>query len=298
MRRSTLPVLGAFALTAVALAGCSSMADATPASDAPITIATIPLSDDPTAENPIEVFADLLERETGREVEVTDVPDYLSVVEAIRNDHVDIGLMSGFPSALAVNTGEVDALLAFDGTDEPVSTCVVLDDSPIQTVEDLAGTTVAFADQASSSGYFMPVYMLHEAGLEQGVDYESIFAGGHEGSFAALQQGQVDAACTAFVLTEMGAPMFPFADGEWRPVGESPSMGIMGSVLARQSLDEPTRELLQEALPKVFAAENAEALGGYGSFAGLDVTIDPEPSAFASFAEIASVAGVELEDLE
>jgi phosphonate transport system substrate-binding protein len=298
MRRSTIPVMGMLALTAVALAGCSANADAASTADAPITIATIPLSDDPTVANPIEAFAELLEAETGREVEVTDVPDYLSVVEAIRNDHVDIGIMSGFPSALAVNTGEVDALLAFDGTDEPVSTCVVLEDSPIETVDDLAGTTVAFADQASSSGYFMPVYMLHEAGLDQGDDYEAIFAGGHEGSFAALQQGQVDAACTAFVLTEMGAPMFPFADGEWRAVGESPSMSIMGTVLARQSLDDGTRTLLQEALPKVFSAENAEALGGYGTFAGLDVTIDPAPSEFQSFAEIAGVAGVELEDLE
>jgi phosphonate transport system substrate-binding protein len=302
MRRYSLPAMGMLGTTALLLAACSSptadAADTTAAPDAPITIATLPVSDDPTQVNPVEALVELLEAETGREVEVTDVPDYLSVVEAIRADHVDIGIMSGFPSALAVNTGEVDALLAWEGSDEPVSTCVVLDDSPIQTVADLEGKTVAFADQASSSGYFMPVYMLHEEGLEQGTDYEAIFAGGHEGSFAALQQGQVDAACTAFVLTEMGAPMFPFAEGEWRAVGESPAMDIMGTVLARQSLDDETRTLLEEALPKVFSAENAEALGAYSSFAGLDVTIAPEPSAFASFAEIAAVAGVELEDLE
>lgn len=302
MRRYSLPAMGMLGTTALLLAACSSptadAADTTAAPDAPITIATLPVSDDPTQVNPVEALVELLEAETGREVEVTDVPDYLSVVEAIRADHVDIGIMSGFPSALAVNTGEVDALLAWEGSDEPVSTCVVLDDSPIQTVADLEGKTVAFADQASSSGYFMPVYMLHEEGLEQGTDYEAIFAGGHEGSFAALQQGQVDAACTAFVLTEMGAPMFPFAEGEWRAVGESPAMDIMGTVLARQSLDDETRTLLEEALPKVFSEENAEALGAYSSFAGLDVTITPEPSAFASFAEIAAVAGVELEDLE
>ncbi|WP_282948650.1 phosphate/phosphite/phosphonate ABC transporter substrate-binding protein [Cellulomonas endometrii] len=303
MRRYSLPATGMLGITALALAACSSpsasaSADEAPASDAPITIATLPVSDDPTQVNPVEALVELLEQETGREVEVTDVPDYLSVVEAIRADHVDIGIMSGFPSALAVNTGEVDALLAWEGSDDPVSTCVVLDDSPVQTVADLQGKTVAFADQASSSGYFMPVYMLHEAGLEQGEDYEAIFAGGHEGGFAALQQGQVDAACTAVVLTQMGAPMFPFADGEWRAVGESPAMDIMGTVLARQSLDDETRTLLEEALPRVFSEENAEALGAYSSFTGLDVVIAPEPSAFASFAEIAAVAGVELEDLE
>jgi phosphonate transport system substrate-binding protein len=300
MRYRTMPALGILSVSAVvALTGCqASASEPAPASDAPITIATIPLGDDPTQANPIEAFAELLEAETGRQVEVTDVPDYLSVVEAIRADHVDIGIMSGFPSALAVNTGEVDSLMAWAGSEDPVSTCVVLDGSPVQKLEDLRGKTVAFADQASSSGYFMPVYMLHEAGLEQGQDYEAIFAGGHEGSFAALEQGQVDAACTAIMLTELGEPMFPFAGGEWRGVGESPSMDVMGSVLARQSLDAETRDLLQDALPKVFSEENAEALGALGEgFIGLEEIMDPEPSIFEGFAKIAEVAGVELEDL-
>lgn len=300
MRYLTLPALGMLSVGAlVALTGCQApAAEQASNTTAPITIATIPLGEDPTQANPIDAFAELLEAETGRQVEVTDVPDYLSVVEAIRSDHVDIGIMSGFPSALAVNTGEVDSLMAWAGSDDPVSTCVVLDGSPVRQLEDLRGKTVAFADPASSSGYFMPVYMLHEAGLKKGEDYEAIFAGGHEGSFAALKQGQVDAACTAVMLTELGAPMFPFADGEWRGIGQSPAMDVMGSVLSRQSLDAETRKLLQEALPKVFSEKNAEALGALGKgFIGLDEIMDPEPAIFDSFAEIASVADVKLEDL-
>lgn len=300
MRRILFPAAGLIATASLALTGCSGApAGAQPGDpDAPITIATLPLGDDPTAENPIEVFAELFEEATGRDVEVVDVPDYLSVVEAIRSDHVDIGIMSGFPSALAVNTGEVDALVAFRGDDRPVSTCVVLDDSPVQTLDDLEGATVAFADQASSSGYFMPVYMLHEAGLEQGVDYEAIFAGGHEGSFAALEQGQVDAACTAIILTELGAPMFPFEDGAWRAVGESPSMPVQGAVLGRQSLDAETRADIELGIAAVFSEENTERLGAMGSFATLPQEVAPDASLFAPFAEIAGVAGVELEDLK
>jgi phosphonate transport system substrate-binding protein len=302
MRRSALSALGLAALAVLSITGCAASGSAADtgadAEAAPITIATIPLGDDPSAENPVEAFAALLEEETGRAVDVTDVPDYLSVIEAIRADHVDIGIMSGFPSALAVNTGEVDALLAWKGDDRPVSTCVVLQDSPIQEVEDLRGATVAFADQASSSGYFMPVYMLHEAGLEQGVDYESIFAGGHEGSFAALEQGQVDAACTAIMLTQLGEPYFPFAEGEWRGIGESPSMPVAGTVLARQSLDDETRTLLEDALPAVFSEKNAEALGALGEgFVGHETIISPEPELFQGFVDIAAVAGVDLEDL-
>ncbi|WP_455835260.1 phosphate/phosphite/phosphonate ABC transporter substrate-binding protein [Pseudarthrobacter siccitolerans] len=300
MQYPTLPAIGMLsACTLLAVTGCQAPAvEQASNTTAPITIATIPLGEDPTQANPIEAFAELLETETGREVEVTDVPDYLSVVEAIRGNHVDIGIMSGFPSALAINTGEVDSLMAWAGSDDPVSTCVVLDGFPVRQLEDLRGKTVAFADPASSSGYFMPVYMLHEAGLTKGKDYEAIFAGGHEGSFAALKQGQVDAACTAVMLTQLGAPMFPFADGEWRGIGQSPAMDVMGSVLSRQSLDPETRKLLQEALPKVFSEKNAEALGALGKgFIGLDEIMDPEPAIFDSFAEIASVADVKLEDL-
>lgn len=300
MRKEPRALLGCLGVAALTLTGCSAGAGATAASDptSPITVATIPLSDDPSAENPIDVFGELLSEQTGREVEITDVPDYLSVVEAVRAGHVDIGLMSGFPSALAVNTGEVDALVAFEGTDEPVSTCVVLQESPITTVEDLRGATVAFADPASSSGYFMPVFMLHQAGLEKDVDYEAIFAGGHEGSFVALAEGQVDAACTAVILTKMGEPYFPFAEGEWRGVGESPSMPLVGAVLGRTDLDRATRTQLMEALPVVFDASNKEALGAIGDFAGRPVLVDPEPSAFSGFVEIADVAGVTLEDLD
>ncbi|PPG43836.1 phosphate/phosphite/phosphonate ABC transporter substrate-binding protein [Pseudoclavibacter sp. RFBA6] len=297
MRRSPLLAFGIMGVSALALTGCQT-AEAT-ADDTTITIATIPLGEDPTQANPIDALVELLEAETGYTVEVADVPDYLSVVEAIRADHVDMGIMSGFPSALAVNTGEVDALLAWEGSEDPVSTCVVLNDSPVQELTDLEGKTVAFADQASSSGYFMPVHMLHEAGLEQGTDYEAIFAGGHEGSFAALEQGQVDAACTSIMLTELGAPMFPFADGEWRGVGESAPMPVMGSVLGSPELSDEKRTVIQDAIQAVFVEENAEALGALGSgFIGLPVSVNPEPSVFDGFVEIAGVAGVQLEDLE
>ncbi|NLG55292.1 MAG: phosphate/phosphite/phosphonate ABC transporter substrate-binding protein [Rhodococcus sp.] len=300
MRRTLAPFIAVIgALAVLGTSACSSQTAAANDPNAPLTIATMPISDDPTAVNPIEALAALLKKETGRDVKIVDVPDYLAVVEAIRSDHVDFGIMSGFPSALAVSTGEVDAIMAWKGSDDPVSTCVVLNDSPVQKLEDLKGGKVAFADQASSSGYFMPVYMLHEAGLERDRDYDYVFAGGHEGSFAALSQGQADAACTAVMLTKLGAPMFPFADGEWRGVGESPSMPIMGSVLARTSLDDDTRTLLQEKLPIIFGEENKEALGALGaSFAGKEMIVDPAPSDYQSFVDIAEVAGVTLAGLK
>ncbi len=305
MRARTLSVAGLFAVGLLALAGCSSApADAAaPAAsdpDAPITFATTPLGDDPTAANPIEAFAALVEDETGRAVEVVDVPDYTAVVEAIRNHHVDIGFMSGFPSALAVNTGEVDALVAWPGNDDPVSTCLVLDGSPLVSLDDITPETViAFADPASSSGYFMPVAMLHDAGLAQNDDYTPMFSGGHDMSFIALQEGQVDVACTSTIFPTMtGTPMFPFAEGETRSIGESSSMPVSVSVLADQTIAADKRALLLDALPKVFVPENADRLGAmFEAMQGTDPVLEPSDEIFQPFVDIAAVADVDISDL-
>jgi phosphonate transport system substrate-binding protein len=307
MRTRALPALGALGLgAALLLSACSGDAeadDSAPAAsdpDAPITFATTPLGDDPGAENPIEAFAELVTAETGREVEIVDVPDYTAVVEALRNHHVDIGFMSGFPSALAVNTGEVDSLVAWPGNDEPVSTCLVLADSELESLEDVTPeTVVAFADPASSSGYFMPVAMLHEAGLEKDVDYTSMFSGGHDMSFVALEEGQVDVACTSTTLTAMvGTDYFPFAEGETRSIGESGSMPVAVTVLADQGLAEDKRSELLEALPQVFTEENADQLGAMlEAMQGTEPILEPGTEIFQPFVDIAAIADVDISDL-
>lgn len=296
--------LGLIAAAALVLGGCSSAASADAQNpddpNAPITFASAPLGDDPTAQNPIVAFAELVSAETGREIEIVDVPDYTAVVEAIRNGHVDIGFMSGFPSALAVNTGEVDALVAWPGSDEPVSTCLVLADSPIQSLDDITPeTTVAFADPASSSGYFMPVAMLDDAGLERDVDYTSLFSGGHDMSFIALREGQIDVACTSTIFpTMVDTDLFPFSEGETRSIGLSASMPVAVSVLADQRLAADKRELLLEALPKVFVEENAEALGSmFAAMQGTEPILTPDAALFRPFVDIAAVAGVDISDL-
>lgn len=290
------------AVSAFALASCSAAADDAPAPDAPITFATTPLGDDPTAQNPIEAFAALVEAETGREVKIVDVPDYTAVVEALRNHHVDIGFMSGFPSALAVNTGEVDALIAWPGNDDPVSTCLVLDGSPLQALEDITPeTVVAFADPASSSGYFMPIAMLDQAGLKKDTDFTATFSGGHDMSFIALKEGQVDVACTSTIFPTMAgtdSPMFPFEEGETRSIGLSDSMPVSVTILADQGLAGDKRELLLEALPKVFVEKNADQLGPLlEAMQGTSPILEPDATLFQPFVDLAAVAGVDISDL-
>lgn len=304
MTSRLIPALGAVLTGALLLAGCSTSTADDAASDDTIRFATLPISDDPTAATPVEEIAAMLSEETGYEVEITDVPNYSAVIEAVRAGHEDIGIMSGFPSAMAVNTGEVDSLVAWPGDGEPVSQCIVLDESPMSSLEDVTPEhTVAFADPASSSGYFMPVYMLDQAGHTQDEDYEVLFSGGHDRSQLALKNGEVDVSCTSTIFTSMageGSPYFPFEEGDTRVISESPSMPVALSVLGNQSMSEEKRAALVEALPKVFSAENADQLGTYGEAmpAGVEPMIEPSPEEFQTLVDIAAVAGVDISDLE
>lgn len=163
------------AASALVVTGCSGASDLPSASEEVIRFATLPMTDDPSVETPIETIQEMLEEETGYTVEITDVPNYSAVIEAIRAGHEDVGMMSGFPSALAVNTGEVDSLVARPGDGEPVSSCIVMQDSPLQSLSDITPqTTIAFADPASSSGFFMPTHMLAQEGLIEGEGFESL----------------------------------------------------------------------------------------------------------------------------
>lgn len=294
--------LGLAVIGSLALTGCSAQAEAaTTEANNTITIATLPAGDDPMAVNPIEALGELLEAETGMDVEIIDAPDYLGVVEAVRADHVDIALMSAFPSALAVNTGEVDALMTWPGSPEPISKCYVLQDSPIETVEDLEGKTVAFADPGSSSGFFMPVHLLDSVGLTRDVDYEAMFTGGHDRNAIAVKEGQVDASCTASMLMEMiGSDYFPFEEGDTRVIGESIGMDVSMAVIASQEMNDEKRAALLEALPNVFTDANSDVLGVYAELGltGTEPTLEPGRAIFQSLVDVAAVAGVDISDLD
>lgn len=292
------------AIAALALTGCSAQPGAaeagTPETET-IKIATLPTGDDPMAVNPIEALGELITEETGMNVEIIDAPDYLGVVEAVRANHVDFALMSAFPSALAVNTGEVDALMTWPGSPDPVSTCYVLKDSPIQSITDLKGKTVAFADPGSSSGFFMPVHLLDSEGLTRDVDYKAMFTGGHDRSAIAVKEGQVDAACTATMLMQMtGSDYFPFEEGETRAIGQSVPMDVSMAVIASQEMSDTKRKAVIEALPKVFIEENKDQLGVYAEagMLGVEPTIEPGREIFQSLVDVAAVAGVDIADLK
>lgn len=65
------------------------------------------------------------------------------------------------------------------------------EDGPIglDELSKVAGETVAFVDQGSTSGYLVPALELLEAGIDPTADIEPLFAGSHDGAVQAVYDG-------------------------------------------------------------------------------------------------------------
>ncbi len=172
-------LIGLVALTG-ALAGCSGNANANSAAgetSKELTFATPPGTDDPKEQAVMKDLATMVGEASGRPVKNIQPADYLGVVEAVRSGSVDVAILSQFSAALAYKTGSVDPLLVWGASSEPASFCLARKDSGIKSAVDLKGHQIAFVDPGSTTGYFMPKALFKKAGLTDGTDYKSTFAG-------------------------------------------------------------------------------------------------------------------------
>src|SRR5690606_906519 len=70
-------------------------------------------------------------------------------------------------------------------------------DSGIEEFEDLRGTTIAWVDPGSASGYQFPyVTLKNEYGIDPDTEMTGIFAGSHDAAALAVYLGDVDVAVT------------------------------------------------------------------------------------------------------
>jgi phosphonate transport system substrate-binding protein len=70
-------------------------------------------------------------------------------------------------------------------------------DSGIESLADMEGKTLAFADPNSTSGYLVPNAELREQGIDPDAFFSSTgFGGGHEQAVVAVLNGQYDAGVT------------------------------------------------------------------------------------------------------
>ena len=128
---------------------------------------------------------------------------YSAVLQSLAGGTGDVAETGPFAAALGVANDRCDIVLQRFGYGSWTYASVIATqaDSDIESLADLEGERVAFADRLSASGALYPLYMLQQAGLNIGdlptdtgdADFTPQFSS-HAEAWAALERGQVAAA--------------------------------------------------------------------------------------------------------
>jgi len=144
-----------------------------------------------------------LEDKLGVPVELYPASDYAGVLQGLLAGQLEFaGLGSaGYAGIHLQNPDAVEPLyttMQIDGSLGYRSAMYARADSGIESLEDMEGKSLAFADPNSTSGYLVPSY---ELANEEGLSMEEYFsrtgfAGGHEQGVVAVLNGQYDGGVT------------------------------------------------------------------------------------------------------
>lgn len=136
--------------------------------------------------------------------------NYSAVLQAVGSGTSDVAETGPFAAALGVLSDRAEIALqryAY-GSWKYTSVIVTKEDSDIESLSDLKGEKVAFADRLSASGALFPLYMLKQAGLNVGdlpqsagsAEFDATFSS-HAAAFAALENDQAAAAGVGQFIT-------------------------------------------------------------------------------------------------
>jgi len=204
--QTTTSAAGAAATTAAGGSGSGTTATAAAAAvkcpSNPVTFAVEPYDSGPALQKAYGSLAKDLGQKLGCNVKLIVTDSYVAEIEAMRAGHLDLGEFGPLGYILAHQMADAQPIAAFgDKNGQPDTYTAgiwVKKGSPIKTVKDLAGKTIALSDTTSTSGGLYPISALIGAGFKctasacQGV--KVVFAGGHPESLLALTHGKVDAA--------------------------------------------------------------------------------------------------------
>jgi phosphonate transport system substrate-binding protein len=151
--------------------------------------------------------------------------NYTAEVEAMRAGKLDVAEFGPLGYVFAHSMADAQPVAAFGlANGKPVTYTAAIwvpKSSPIHSVAQLKGKTVAFADPASTSGNLFPRYAIIHAGLNPDKDVKIEFAGSHTASMLALVNGKVDAAELNSQQEAVGEAAHQFDPSKFRPIWTS-----------------------------------------------------------------------------
>lgn len=232
----------------------------------------VPTNNDGSMEARAQPLADYLSETLGREVNVTLATDYSTIVQAMASGQVDLGIMPPAAYVQARDLGSAEAILTSvlgaydDETGLPLEgettgafrgEILVLADSDIKELTDLAGKNIATLSPNSASGYIYPVAEMINAGLDVNKDVTLTTVNDIPSEITAVLNGQQDAAFVFEGARNVFQGAFPDNDlmEELRVLylteGEIPN----DAIAVQPDMDDELREAIKEAFLKMGETE-------------------------------------------
>ncbi|SDW55623.1 phosphonate ABC transporter substrate-binding protein [Roseicitreum antarcticum] len=238
-----------------------------------------------------DCFADTMSEALGVPVELFPASDYAGVMQGLLAGQLhQAGLgASGYAGIYLQDPDAVSPILTTKNVDDSLgyySVIYVKSDSDAQSLEDLEGMSLAYADPNSTSGYLVPRAELAAAGIDDATFFSGTgFGGGHEQAVIAVLNDQYDAGVTWTSL--MGEESEGYTRGNLRRMvdNELLDMGDIrivwesklipnGPTVFRNDLPEEARDLAVQAMLNLKENDPAcysDTVGGEGNgFAEVD----------------------------
>ena len=270
----------------------------------------------------IQPVADALEDALGIPVEGIVSTDYTALVEAMNTGQAQIGAFGPFSLLQARDRAGAEIILQSERfgsatyhtqfmTNNPDKYC---DEEPVVVDEETGfqncngtetaetgpvaldkvalieeGTTVAFVEEASASGYIFPATILKQQGIDYVSGIEPLFAGGHDTSVVAVCEGDAevgvafdDARGAAETDCDVANNVVVFAYG--------PEIPNDGWAVAGDLPDELKEQIKQALLDYAATEEGQATLESIYEITGL---VEADEEAFGIVEDAAAELGIE-----
>jgi phosphonate transport system substrate-binding protein len=168
-----------------------------------INFAVVPAENEAGVVNRWTPFTTYLSQTLGVPVKLQIGNDYAAVIEGQRSGNIQIGYYGAASFSRALITGVPTEAFALNVNKKSgrgyYSVFYVLARSPYRTIADLRGKNLGLVDVNSTSGYQVPLFTLHEMGIDADTFFaRSLVTGSHENGIFALVAGTVDVAADSW----------------------------------------------------------------------------------------------------
>lgn len=214
-----------------------------------LTIGLVPAEDPRLMVADNQAIIEALRASLGTQIKPFVATDYNGVIEALRAKKLDLALLGPFSYVLAASVAGIEPIAVPETQKQGASyhsLIIARTERNIRSLADLKGKTFAFVDPSSASGHLFPKTAMIRAGLDPDTDLRAIFAGSHDASAIAVQNGKVDAAAVADGLLEAAMARGVVKGDEIRIVWTSDPIPGAPAVM-RSDLPDPLKQRIRAA---------------------------------------------------